>query len=85
MSVQTSVLRDGEWVTETVGIHSVLKSLAPKPAKKPNPNKAPTCGLFTRTVIETELAHFILPVRLRSPHRNDVAFVGVSNLSWTDC
>ncbi|KAH8912545.1 thermotolerance protein [Coniochaeta sp. PMI_546] len=76
MSVQTTVLRDGEWVTETVGIHTVLKSLAPKPTKKPKSNKAPTCGLLTRTVVETELVHFILPVRLRSPHRNDVAFVG---------
>lgn len=80
MSVQTTVLRDGEWVTETVGIHTVLKSLAPKPTKKPKSNKAPTCGLLTRTVVETELVHFILPVRLRSPHRNDVAFVGVSQL-----
>lgn len=78
MDVQTTVLRDGQWVTETVDIQSVLKTLAPKPQKKPRPLNAPVCGLLTRTIIESELVHFILPVHLRSPHHNDVAFVGVS-------
>jgi hypothetical protein len=82
MNVQTTVLRDGEWVTETVGIQAVLESLAPKPAKKPRSVKAPMCGLLTRTVVQTELVHLILPVRLRSSHHNDVAFVGVSQLLW---
>ncbi|KAB5572120.1 mono-functional DNA-alkylating methyl methanesulfonate N-term-domain-containing protein [Coniochaeta sp. 2T2.1] len=76
MSLQTTVLRDGQWVTETVGLHTVLKSLAPKTSKKPKSIKAPTCGLLTRTVAETGLVHHILPVRLRSTHHNDVAFVG---------
>lgn len=79
MDVQTAIFRDGEWVTETVGIQTVLKAHAPKPAKKPKSIKAPACGLLSRTVVETELTHLILPVRLRSSHHNDVAFIGVSN------
>ena len=77
MNLQSHVLRDGEWVAETVDVQNVLKSQAPKPAKKPTPAKAPKCGLLTRTVVQTELANYILPVRLRSPTKNDVAFVGV--------
>lgn len=79
MSILTSVQRDGQWVTETVDMQTVLnKAQEPKPVKQSNRIRPPTCGLLTRTVVETELAHFILPVRLRSSHNNDVAFVGVS-------
>lgn len=76
--VQTTVFRDGQWVTESVNVQAVLKSLAPKPVKKPRLLKAPTCALLTKTVVESQLAHFILSVRLRSLHHNDVAFIGVS-------
>ena len=78
MAFQTNVFRGGEWVTETVDVHAVLKASAPKPAKKQRLLKPPRCGILTRTVVESQLVNWILPVRLRSSHHNDVAFVGVS-------
>jgi len=80
MAFQTNVFRDGEWVTETVNLHAVLKSqkAGPKGPTKPDPLKPPQCGLLTRTLVESARANSILPVRLRSPDRNDIAFVGVS-------
>ena len=78
MAFQTNVFRGGEWITETVDLHAVLKSqAAPKAPTKQTTFKAPQCGLLTRTVVESALANSILPVRLRSPENNDIAFVGV--------
>jgi hypothetical protein len=79
MAFQTNVFRDGEWVTETVNLHAVLKSqkAGPKGPAKQDPLKPPRCGLLTRTLIESAQANLILPVRLRSPDYNDIAFVGV--------
>jgi hypothetical protein len=79
MAFQTNVFRGGEWVTETVDLQSFLKSQAASkgPAKEPL-LKPPRCGLLTRTVVESPVINSILPVRLRSPQNNDVAFVGVS-------
>lgn len=79
MAFQSSVLRDGEWVTQTVNFQDALKasSAAPKAALDPNP-EAPTCGILTRTIVESPVIHWILPVWLRSRSHNDIAFVGVS-------
>lgn len=80
MAFQTNVFRGGEWVTETVDLHTFLKSQANAtkgPAKEPL-LKPPRCGLLTRTLVESPVANSILPVRLRSPQNNDIAFVGVS-------
>ncbi|KAK4126346.1 hypothetical protein N657DRAFT_654749 [Parathielavia appendiculata] len=83
MAFQTNVFRDGEWVTETVNLHSVLKSQkeGPRASARKDPQKPPRCGLLTRTLVESALANFILPVRLRSPDHNDIAFVGPSVLT----
>lgn len=82
MAFQSSVLRDGEWVTETVNFQDALKaSTAPKPAAEPRP-EVPTCGILSSTVVESPVIHWILPVRLRSQWSNDVAFIGVSSCLW---
>ena len=80
MAFQTNVFRDGEWVTETVNLHAVLKSqkAAPKGAAKQDPLKPPPCGLLTTTLVESARANSILPARIRSSNTQDVAFVGVS-------
>jgi hypothetical protein len=43
--------------------------------------RAPVLGLLTQTAIRSPLVHWILPVRLRAQHANDVAFIGVGSLS----
>ncbi|EPE03431.1 thermotolerance protein [Ophiostoma piceae UAMH 11346] len=79
MAFQTNVLRDGEWVTETVDLHSVLNGNAAASSRKPQRQavgKAGTYGILTKTAIESPVAQFILPVRLRSSKHVDVAFIG---------
>jgi hypothetical protein len=79
MAFQTNVLRGGEWVTETINLQAVLKAgSSTQGQKKQRLLKAPQCGILTRTVVESHLVNSILPVRLRSPRHNDVAFIGVS-------
>ncbi|KAK0643484.1 mono-functional DNA-alkylating methyl methanesulfonate N-term-domain-containing protein [Cercophora newfieldiana] len=79
MAFQTNVLRGGEWVTETINLQAVLKAGSGTPGqKKQRLLKPPQCGILTRTVVESHLVNSILPVRLRSPRHNDVAFIGVS-------
>lgn len=80
MALQTNVLRDGEWVTETVDLQSVLQASTEPPstssqARQPV-GRPGTYGVLTKTAVESPVAQFILPVRLRSSHHVDVAFVG---------
>lgn len=81
MAFQSSVLRDGEWVTETVNFQDALKaSTTPKTNPKPRA-EPPVCGVLTRTLIESPVVHWVLPVWIRSRSHNDVAFIGVSLVS----
>ncbi|KAG6041666.1 hypothetical protein E4U41_002940 [Claviceps citrina] len=77
MAFQTSILRDGEWVTETVNLQAALKASAtPKTAATRPHLDPPSCGILSRTIVESPIVHWILPVRLRSEAHNDIAFVG---------
>lgn len=79
MAFQTSVLRDGAWVTETVDIHAALRASSSSASK---PEEAlsdhPPCGILSSTIVDSPVVHKILPVRLRSRSHNDVALIGVS-------
>jgi hypothetical protein len=82
MAFQTNVLQDGQWVTQTVDLRSVIEA-SDDPQARPelqSLHKPATCGVLTRTVIESPVVHWILPARLRSMQHNDVAFIGVSKL-----
>ncbi|KAK3491675.1 mono-functional DNA-alkylating methyl methanesulfonate N-term-domain-containing protein [Neurospora crassa] len=73
---RTNVLRNGEWVTETVSIQTILKAKPAQGPKRAEQTETPVCGLLTRTVADSQMVKSVLPVRLRSPHHNDVAFIG---------
>ncbi len=80
MAFQNYVLRNGEWVLETVDLQAVLR--APINAVQQNlPRQRvaqpPNVGILTKTVIESPVAQWILPVRLRSAQHMDVAIIGV--------
>lgn len=75
MAFQTSVLRDGAWVTETVDLQTLLKANSAKASKQPRQLKPAQCGILSQTVIESQIINFILPVRLRSARHNDIVFV----------
>lgn len=78
MAFQTRVLRDGEWVTETVNLQAALRaSAAPQLASEPLP-QPPVCGILSQTIVESPVVRWVLPTRLRSSTHNDIAFIGVS-------
>lgn len=74
-SLQTQVLVNNEWVTQTVTAEELLKDRT-KPAARAPP-KPPNYGVLTRTVIKSPIVRWVLPVQLRSSRFNDVALVGV--------
>ncbi|QUC16709.1 uncharacterized protein UV8b_00950 [Ustilaginoidea virens] len=77
MAFQTSIFRDGEWVTETVNLQAAIKASATqKPATLAHFVNPPVCGILSRTIVESPIVHWILPVRLRSEDYNDIAFIG---------
>lgn len=80
---QTNVFRDGAWHTTTVSIEQAVKasSSTAMQAPPPEPIQAPKCAILSRTVVNSPIVRWILPVRIRSSTQVDVAFVGVSSVS----
>ncbi|CAK7273077.1 hypothetical protein SEPCBS119000_005460 [Sporothrix epigloea] len=76
MAFQTDVLRGGEWFTETVAVGFGGKSDKKCTTPQPRLDQPPNYGILTRTVIESPVAHWMLPVRLRSAQHMDVAIIG---------
>lgn len=80
MSLQTYVLEDDQWVSRTVSADELLRenSTARRKTGRQSLSKPPTYGLLTKTVIESPIIRWVLPVQLRSARYNDVALIGVS-------
>ncbi|ATY60882.1 thermotolerance protein [Cordyceps militaris] len=77
MAFQTNVLRGGQWVTETVNLQDALDaSASEKPRSDPKVPEPPTLGILTKTVVESPVTRWILPLSIRSPKQQDLAFVG---------
>lgn len=81
MSFQSNFLRDGTWVTETVTVQDALKQPTPKAGPSAGHHRrAPTCGILTKTVVESPIVRWTIPVRMRSNAHKDIAFIGVSGI-----
>lgn len=79
MAFQAHVLENGQWVSRTTNIQSLLQNgNNGANAKADVPYEAPRCGIMSRTVVQSPVAHWVLAVRLRSSHNTDIAFIGVS-------
>ncbi|KAI0478994.1 mono-functional DNA-alkylating methyl methanesulfonate N-term-domain-containing protein [Xylariaceae sp. FL0804] len=76
-SLQTHVFENGRWVARTVTAQELMrdrgesKRIGKQPRLKP-----PTCGILTKTLIESPVVRWILPVQLRSRYYQDIALVG---------
>lgn len=83
MAVETRVLVNGQWVTRTVDLNTVLRHHEQQDMQEShNPmqvEQTPVFGMLTQTVIQSPLVHHILPIRFRGLKFNDVAFIGVSS------
>ncbi len=81
MALATSSLVNGEWVTRTLDVNTVLRHYDQQDKDAATTltevERAPKLGLLTQTVIRSPLVHWILPVRLRDDKHHDVAFIGV--------
>ncbi|KAI0908189.1 mono-functional DNA-alkylating methyl methanesulfonate N-term-domain-containing protein [Ustulina deusta] len=74
-SLQTHVFVNDEWVTQTVTAEEIIGESS-RARTGLVPPKPPKCGVLTRTIIESPIIRWVLPVQLRSPRFNDVALVG---------
>lgn len=86
MSLQTYVLENDEWVARTISADELMRdnSTPHRKTGRQSFSKPPTCGLLTRTVVESPVIRWVLPVQLRSARYNDVALIGVSFLLSPD-
>ncbi|KAI1272567.1 mono-functional DNA-alkylating methyl methanesulfonate N-term-domain-containing protein [Xylaria sp. FL0933] len=77
-SLQTHVFVNDEWVTQTITAEELIgtTSHAPSESAAPAVPKPPTCGVLSRTIIESPVTRWVHPVQLRSSRFNDVALVG---------
>lgn len=85
----TSIFRDGDWVTTVVSTQQALAATSRKIEEEEEEalrfdSVPPQCGIMTRTIIPSPIAHLILPVRIRSRSQIDVAFIGVSHSIFVD-
>jgi len=84
MALATNTLVDGEWVTRTLDVNTVLRHYDQQDKDAATTlrevERAPKLGLLTQTVIRSPLVHWILPARLRDNSKNDVAFIGVRQI-----
>lgn len=78
MSIQTNVLENGEWVTRTLTAEELLQEDGPRRrmGRQP-PSKPPVCGLLTRTVMDSPVVLWTLPIKIRPSGQNDIALIGV--------
>ncbi|KAI1379323.1 hypothetical protein F4677DRAFT_328209 [Hypoxylon crocopeplum] len=78
MSLQTYVLENDEWVSRTISADELMRghSSSQRKTGRPPLSKPPTCGLLTRTIVDSPVIRWVLPVQLRSARYNDVALIG---------
>lgn len=76
-SVQTHVFENNEWVTQTITTDELIRPPVKQPRVSLKIPSKPRYGVLTKTVIESPINRWALPVQLRSSRFNDVALVGV--------
>lgn len=82
-TLQTGTLVDGQWMTTSVDVNTVLERHQEKKQEglQIESDQVPTFGLLTQTVIDSSVVHWIFPAQIRSFEYHDIAFIGVSKHS----
>ncbi len=86
MSVQTTVLENGRWVTRNVDPYRVRAQNTETPRKEhsqPSINlpKTPLLGLITKTLVRSPVINRIIPARIRHRTKNDVLFISSNSVA----
>lgn len=79
MSIQTNVLEHGEWVTRTLTADELMRDqgTSRRGIGRQPPSKPPMCGLLTRTIMDSPVVLWTLPIKIRPSNQNDIALIGV--------
>jgi len=83
MSLQTNVFENGRWVTRSIDPYQMRARNMDKEKNamsRPNPAKAPSLGLLTKTLVRSSVTKWILPVRVRHQSKNDVLFIAADRV-----
>ena len=86
MSVQTTVLENGRWVTRNVDPYHVRAQNTETPRKeqsRPSINfpETPSLGVLTKTLVRSPLINRIIPARIRHKTKNDVLFISATSIT----
>lgn len=86
MSVQTTVLENGRWVTRNVDPYRVRAQNTGTPRRKrsqPSINlpETPSLGILTKTLVRSSVINRIIPARIRHRTKNDVLFISAESVT----
>lgn len=86
MSVQTTVLEDGRWVTRNVDPYHVRAQNTESPRKEQSqPSislpKTPSLGILTKTLVRSSVINRIIPAKIRHRTKNDVLFISANSVT----
>lgn len=86
MSVQTTVLENGRWVTRNVDPYHVrAQNTEPQRKEQSQPSislpKTPSLGIFTKALVRSSVINRIIPARIRHETRNDVLFISANSIT----
>ena len=86
MSVQTTVLENGRWVTRNVDPYHVRAQNTETPRKEQiQPSislpETPSLGILTKTLVRSSVINRIIPARIRHKTKNDVLFISTNSVT----
>ena len=86
MSVQTTVLENGRWVTRSLDPYHVRAQNSTTPRKeqsRPSINipQTPSLAILTKTLVKSPVINRIIPARVRHKTKNDLLFVSANSVT----
>ena len=86
MSVQTTVLENGRWVTRSLDPYHVRAQNSGAPRKEQSqPSisipQTPSLGILTKTLVKSPVINRIIPARIRHKTKNDLLFVSANSVT----
>ena len=86
MSVQTTVLENGRWVTRSLDPYHVRAQNSGTPRKEQSQSsinipQTPSLGILTKTLVKSPVINRIIPARIRHKTKNDLLFVSADSVT----
>ena len=86
MSVQTTVLENGRWITRNLDPYHVRAQNSAAPRKEQSqPSihipQTPSLGILTKTLLKSPVVNRIIPARIRHKTKNDLLFISANSVT----